>query len=36
MNTLEQCLQKLIESKTITYEEAIGKAANPKALLQEI
>ena len=35
MNTLEQCLQKLIENGTITYQEAIGKASNPKALLQE-
>ena len=35
MNTLEQCLQKLLESGTITYEEAVGKASNPKALVQD-
>ena len=34
MNTLEQCLQKLVESETITQQEAISKASNPKALLQ--
>jgi len=34
MNTLEQCLQKLVESNTITQQEAISKASNPKALLQ--
>ena len=30
MNTLEQCLQKLIEKGTITYQEAVSKASNPK------
>ena len=34
MNTLEQCLQKLVENETITQQEAISKASNPKALLQ--
>lgn len=34
MNTLEQCLQSLMDAGTITHEEAIGKASNPKALLQ--
>ena len=34
MNTLEQCLQKLVESGTITQQEAISKASNAKALLQ--
>jgi len=34
MNTLEQCLQKLVESETITQQEALSKASNPKALLQ--
>ena len=34
MNTLEQCLQKLIESGDITQQEALGKSSNPKALLQ--
>jgi len=33
MNTLEQCLQKLVENETITQQEAISKASNPKALL---
>ena len=32
MNTLEQCLQTLVETKQITMEEALSKAANPKAL----
>ena len=32
MNTLEQCLQKLVEAGEITNHEAISKAANPKAL----
>ena len=32
MNTLEQCLQTLVETKQITIEEALSKAANPKAL----
>ena len=35
MNTLEQCLQQLVDNDKITYQEAIGKASNPKALLQE-
>ena len=34
MNTLEQCLQKLVEKGTITQQEAISKASNTKALLQ--
>ena len=34
MNTLEQCLQKLVERGEITQQEALGKASNPKALLQ--
>jgi len=34
MNTLEQCLQKLVENGDITQQEALGKASNPKALLQ--
>jgi twitching motility protein PilT len=34
MNTLEQCLQGLVDAGTITRQEAIGKASNPKALLQ--
>ena len=33
MNTLEQCLQQLVESGDITQQEALGKASNPKALL---
>jgi len=33
MNTLEQCLQGLVDSGLISLEEAIGKAANPKALM---
>lgn len=37
MNTLEQCLQMLVETKQITIEEALSKAANPKALtVQEV
>ena len=32
MNTLEQCLQTLVETKQITMDEALSKAANPKAL----
>ena len=35
MNTLEQCLEGLIESGTITQDEALGKAGNPKALLNK-
>ena len=34
MNTLEQCLQRLVEGETITQQEALSKASNPKALLQ--
>ena len=34
MNTLEQCLQKRVENGDITQQEALGKASNPKALLQ--
>ena len=34
MNTLEQCLQKLIESDKITLEEGLAKASNPKAISQ--
>ena len=33
MNTLEQCLQGLVDNGQISMEEAIGKAANPKALM---
>ncbi len=32
MNTLEQCLQELINKQEITYEEATNKSSNPKAL----
>ncbi len=32
MNTLEQCLQNLIDEKKINFEEALGKSSNPKAL----
>ena len=35
MNTLEQCLKRLVEEGDISQEEAIGKASNPKALLDE-
>ena len=35
MNTLEQCLLGLVNSGTITRQEAMGKASNPKALLAE-
>jgi twitching motility protein PilT len=35
MNTLEQCLLGLVNSGTITRQEAIGKASHPKALLAE-
>ena len=34
MNTLEQCLLNLVETGEITQQEALGKASNPKALLQ--
>ena len=33
MNTLEQCLLGLVKNKLITHQEAISKAANPKALI---
>jgi len=33
MNTLEQCLLKLIEAGKISRQEALGKASVPKALL---
>ena len=33
MNTLEQCLQRLVDNGEISLEEAIGKASNPKALM---
>jgi len=32
MNTLEQCLQQLIDNNNISFEEGLGKASNPKAL----
>ena len=35
MNTLEQCLQDLVEKGEITMEEAISKCSNPKALIKE-
>ena len=33
MNTLEQCLQGLVDNGKISMDEAIGKASNPKALV---
>ena len=33
MNTLEQCLRKLIDSNEITLEEGISKSSNPKILI---
>ena len=33
MNTLEQCLAGLVKQGTITHQEAISKASNPKAIL---
>ena len=33
MNTLEQCLQTLVEKDEISQQEALSKASNPKALL---
>ena len=33
MNTLEQCLLNLLERGEISQQEALGKASNPKALL---
>ena len=35
MNTLEQCLEGLMESGAITQDEALAKAGNPKALLNK-
>ena len=35
MNTLEQCLIELVNDGTISLQEAMGKASNPKALLAE-
>ncbi len=32
MNTLEQCLNDLMDTGKITYDEAINKASNPKAI----
>lgn len=32
MNTLEQCLKRLVEKGEISQKEALGKASNPKAL----
>ena len=32
MNTLEQCLKRLVEEGEISQKEALGKASNPKAL----
>ena len=34
MNTLEQCLQELIDKNKISLEEGLGKASNPKALIK--
>ncbi len=36
MNTLEQCLLDLVGSGTISQQEAMSKATNPKALLTEV
>ena len=33
MNTLEQCLQNLVEQGEISKKEALSKASNPKALM---
>ena len=33
MNTLEQCLQGLVDSGQISADEAMSKASNPKALV---
>jgi twitching motility protein PilT len=33
MNTLEQCLQGLVDNGKISMDEAIGKASIPKALI---
>ena len=32
MNTLEQCLQDLVDTRKITFEEALSKASKPNAL----
>ena len=34
MNTLEQCLSKLLHAGEISQQEALSKSSNPKALLQ--
>ena len=34
MNTLEQCLQELIDKDKISLEEGLGKASNPKVLIK--
>ncbi len=34
MNTLEQCLQQLIDGNKISLEEGLSKASNPKAIIQ--
>ena len=34
MNTLEQCLQELIDNKKISLEEGLSKASNPKVLIE--
>ena len=36
MNTLEQCLLKLIEEGQVSQDEAMGKASNPKAILSTL
>ena len=35
MNTLEQCLNNLVDTGEITMVEALGKASNPKAIQSE-
>ena len=35
MNTLEQCLKSLIDNGKVTFNEAISKSANPKALAKD-
>ncbi len=34
MNTLEQCLQELIDRNKISFEEGLSKASNPKVLVR--
>ncbi len=34
MNTLEQCLQELIDNNKISLEEGLSKASNPKVLIE--